>query len=348
MTEVNIIIPARKISNILIKTINLLGNQSLKNFIVTIVLDKKNYIPDLKFKKNIKLIYLPGSKNMSTKRNYAAKKIKSKYLAFLDSDAYPADVNWLKKGIAILKKNKKNDVVISGGPDLSPKKEKLDKKLTGILDKSFLISGFRNYRKNKEKSKFVKQLASCNMFIKRSDYIFFGGMKQHLYTGEDADLCNRVINKNKKIFYHPSIVVFHLNRSFKPYLFQRIDRAHEAAKATKQFFLNFYSNKQKGSYNTRSFRYEFFLNPTLAIYFLIYIINILISKIDFLISSIPIMLFFLAILFESLRINHEPKLIFKIFIKLFITIILQSFANLYFLFFKDNFLKKRYFNPNDK
>ena len=60
------------------------------------------------------------------------------------------------------------------------------------------------------------------------------------------------------------------------------------------------------------------------------------------------MLFFLAILFESLRINHEPKLIFKIFIKLFITIILQSFANLYFLFFKDNFLKKRYFNPNDK
>ena len=44
---------------------------------------------------------------MSTKRNYAAKKIKSKYLAFLDSDAYPADVNWLKKGIAILKKIKK-------------------------------------------------------------------------------------------------------------------------------------------------------------------------------------------------------------------------------------------------
>lgn len=333
MTEINIIIPARKISNILIETINLLGNQSLKNFTVTIVLDKKNYTSGLKFKKNIKLIYLPGNKNMSTKRNYAAKKIKSKYLAFLDSDAYPADVNWLKKGIGILKKNEKNDVVISGGPDLSPKKESLDKKLTGILDKSFLISGLRNYRKNKEKRKFVKQLASCNMFIKRSDYFFFGGMKQHLYTGEDADFCNRVINKNKKIFYDPSIVVFHLNRSFKPYLIQRIDRAHKSAKATKQFFINLFSNKQIGSYNLRSFRYEFFINPTLAIYLLIYILNILIFKFDKLIISIPIIFFFIVILFESFRINKELNLILNVFIKLFLTVILQSIANLYFLFF---------------
>ena len=348
MIEINIIIPARKISNILIKTINILSKQSIRNFIITIVLDKKNYVSDYKFPKNVKLIYLSGTKNMSIKRNYAARKIKSKYLAFLDSDAYPEDINWLKKGITFLKKNEKKNVIICGGPDLSPKKENVDRKLTGILDKSFLISGFRNYRKNKEKSKFVKQLASCNMFIKRSDYIMFGGMKENLYTGEDADLCNRIINKNKKIFYHPSIVVIHLNRPFKSYLFQRIDRSHEAAKATKQFFLNFFINKQKGSYNLRNFRYEFLVNPTLAIYLFIYIFNIFLLRIGILVSSVPIILFFLIILFESFRINKKQNLIFNVFTKLSITVLLQSITNLYFLFFKDNFLKKKYFNPNDE
>tara|TARA_B100002051_G_C16738037_1_gene642484 strand:- start:66 stop:1109 length:1044 start_codon:yes stop_codon:yes gene_type:complete len=347
LIEVNIIIPVRKISTILINTIKNLEKQTFKNFIVTILVDRKHYINNFKLKK-VKVIDLFGSKNMSFKRNYAAKKTKTKYLVFLDSDAYPENKNWLKNGIKFLKKYEKQNVLISGGPDLSPKNESLECKISGILDKSYFISGFRNYRKNKEKSKFVKQLASCNMFISRLNYISLGGMKESLYTGEDADLCNRVIINKKKIFYHPSISVIHLNRPFKAYLIQRIDRAHESARATKDFLSRVIFNNKKGSYNSKSFRYEFLINPMLSIYLIAYMINYNFSFISIFITSFPLFLFLILTFLESTRLTKNIKYFLNIFIKLNITIIVQSFANLYFLFFKDNFLKKKYTNQNDK
>ena len=52
---------------------------------------------------------------------------------FLDSDAYPENKNWLKNGIKFLKKYEKQNVLISGGPDLSPKNESLECKISGIF-----------------------------------------------------------------------------------------------------------------------------------------------------------------------------------------------------------------------
>ena len=348
MKKINIIIPARKISEILISNINILKKQNFDNFLVTIVVDKKNYNKKLNFGRYINIISLNGSKNMSIKRNYAAKKIKSKYLVFLDSDAYPESKNWLKNGVKYLNKYKKNGVIISGGPDLSPKIEQKENALSGILDKSFLISGFRNYRKNKQNSKFVKQLASCNMFIRRSDYLLLGGMDESMFTGEDADLCNRVITKGKKIFYHPSISVFHYNRAFKPYLIQRIDRAHESAKATKQLFSHIFFKNISASYNKKNFRYEFLINPLLAIYLLGCVLNLFLFKINFFVIFFPIILYLSIVLIESIRITPKPIFIVNVFFRLNTTVLLQSFFNLYFLIFKDNFLKKKYFNKNDK
>ena len=99
--KVNIIIPAIRLNNELLKCLKEINKINYSNFFVTIVLDHqiKNKLPKLKYKVN-KLIV--GKINMSKKRNMAVRKFKSKYIAFIDSDACP-NKNWLKLGIKYLK-----------------------------------------------------------------------------------------------------------------------------------------------------------------------------------------------------------------------------------------------------
>ena len=84
--KVNIIIPAIRLNNELLKCLKEINKINYSNFFVTIVLDHqiKNKLPKLKYKVN-KLIV--GKINMSKKRNMAVRKFKSKYIAFIDSDA---------------------------------------------------------------------------------------------------------------------------------------------------------------------------------------------------------------------------------------------------------------------
>ena len=100
----NIIIPAIEINDELIKCLTEINKINFSNFFVSILLDRnyKRKIPKFRYKLN-KLVV--GKINMSKKRNIAAKKFKSEYIAFIDSDAYP-NRNWLKLAIKYLKQKK--------------------------------------------------------------------------------------------------------------------------------------------------------------------------------------------------------------------------------------------------
>ena len=88
MDRVNIIIPAIELNAELLRCLKEINKISYSNFFATIILDhdSKNKLPKFKYKIN-KLIV--GKLNMSKKRNIAAKRFKSKYIYFIDSDAYP-------------------------------------------------------------------------------------------------------------------------------------------------------------------------------------------------------------------------------------------------------------------
>ena len=109
----NIIIPAIELNDELVKSLTEINKINFPNFFVSILLDKKPKIKLPKLKYTVKKIIV-GKINMSKKRNIAAKKFRSEYIAFLDSDAYP-NKNWLKNSIKYLKQ-KRGDVV--GGPSL--------------------------------------------------------------------------------------------------------------------------------------------------------------------------------------------------------------------------------------
>ena len=220
MTEsVNIIIPSVNISDELIKCLKEINKIIYKNFYVTIVLDKegRKKLPKSKFKIN-KLIV--GKINMSKKRNLAAKKFKSKYIAFIDSDAYP-NKKWLFLAIKYLKK-KKGDIV--GGPGIPFSNQKYLEKISYLSKRSFFVTGYLNFRKYKAKSRLCDWLESCNLVMRRDFFLKYRGMDVNRYTGEDKEFFERVRKKNPslRVLYSPDLYVYHRERYFLGFLLQRL------------------------------------------------------------------------------------------------------------------------------
>ena len=168
---------------------------------IYIVSDQK--IIRSKRKKKIKYLSY-GPINMSEKRNRATSFCKEKYIAFIDSDAYPVS-SWLINGINILKRN--NKIGLVSGPDFPFPNQKDWQKIVGMAHKSFWLSGSKTFRKNIRKSFYCKYALGCNMIMKRSTYQKVGGMNNQIYIGEDADFCNR-IRKFYKIWQSPKVKIF--------------------------------------------------------------------------------------------------------------------------------------------
>ena len=216
--RVNIIIPAITINLELLKCLKEINKIRYSNFFVTIVLnhDSKIKIPRFKYKIN-KLI--AGKINMSKKRNDAVKKFKSKYIAFIDSDAYP-NPNWLKYGINYLIK-KKADVV--GGPGIPFPKQNYAEKISYLSKRSYFVTGYLNFRKYKAKQRYCDWLEACNLIMERKFFLKYGGMDNKRYTGEDSEFFQRMKKKfpDLKVFYSPDLFIHHKERRMFGFFLQR-------------------------------------------------------------------------------------------------------------------------------
>lgn len=209
-----IIIPAINLDSLLKKCIKECQKQKNTKVHIYILLDN---LPSKK-KKFKNVTFIKSLKNISEKRNLGLKQTKHKYLAFIDSDAYP-DKFWISKSIEILKKNKNIGLVT--GFDLSYPNEKGSSKLVGYVNQSKFTSGSKSFRKNlQSKSQFVNQASSCNMVMESSFYKKIGGMDENIYVGEDIAFCNKV-TKYKKIFFSNKSIIYHKSRSLVPFIFQR-------------------------------------------------------------------------------------------------------------------------------
>ena len=216
--KINIIIPAIKIDEELLTCLKEINKIKYSNFFVTIVLDYDEYsfLPKFKYKIH-KLIV--GKINMSKKRNLAAKKFKSKYIAFIDSDAYP-NKNWLKLATKYLKL-KKGDVV--GGPSLPFTDQNYSEKICYLSKRSLFVTGYLNFRKYKAKSRLCDWLESCNLVMEKKFFLKYKGMDENRYTGEDKEFFERARRKNPniKVFYTPDLYIHHRERRFFGFLLQR-------------------------------------------------------------------------------------------------------------------------------
>ena len=203
--SVNIIIPAVKIDEEVLKCLVEINKIKYHNFFVTVVLDhtQGKKLPRLRYKIN-KLI--SGKINMSKKRNIAAKKFKSKYIAFIDSDAYP-NKNWLKLAIKYLKQKKGN---IVGGPGIPFPNQNYLEKICYFSKRSYFVTGYLNFRKYKASKRLCDWLESCNLVMEKFFFLKYGGMDVNRYTGEDKEFFERVKKKNLNLKFIIALIYLYI------------------------------------------------------------------------------------------------------------------------------------------
>ena len=202
----SIIIPVRKINPYLRETLEKLKIQSLKNFEILIITDK-----------------VSGSANPAEKRNLGAKMAKGQYLTFLDDDSYPSK-NYFKNIYKIVTKHP--DFAGICGPCLTPPKDNFYQQASGLVWSSWLGSGGAgNFRNNIKSPRFVDDFPSVNLTVKKEYFDSIGGFNTSYWPGEDTILCLDITKKiKKKIYYHPSVIVYHHRRPVIKAHLQQITR----------------------------------------------------------------------------------------------------------------------------
>ena len=216
--KVNIVIPAVELNDELLKCLREINKINYTNFFATIVLDYKSNqkLPKLKYKVKELIV---GKINMAKKRNIAVKKFTSKYIAFIDSDAYP-NKNWLKLAIRYLK-NKSCHVV--GGPGIPFPNQSATEKICYYSKRSYFVTGYLNFRKYKAKKRYCDWLEACNLIMERKFFLKYGGMDNKRYTGEDSEFFQRMKKKSSdlKVFYSPDLFIHHKERRMFGFFLQR-------------------------------------------------------------------------------------------------------------------------------
>lgn len=302
MIKFNIIIPSITIDNRLLRCLNGVEKLEYNNFFVTLVLDNTKGANKLKkFKFKINTLVMKNI-NMSEKRNFAAKKFKSDFLAFIDSDASPC-VNWLSKAS---KKIKSKKLKVIGGPNLPFKDQTFWEKIAYYCKRSFFVTGHYNFINYKSNSRYCKFLHSSNFIIEKKLYNSVGGMDEKIYIGEDHDLFFRLNKRYNelRIYFFEDIFVYHEDREFKFFLMQRFC-----------YGLNVFTSK-----NTFTKR----LLATIPFTVIILTILILFK------FEITLFTIFSALILVSLIIFSEINLYIKNYITSLITVICIYLSNLFY------------------
>ena len=164
-----------------------------KNIKIIICLNKINL--KKKKEKNVKFIKTKAI-SIGEKRNIAVNNCKSKYMAFLDSDAYPGK-DWIESTFKFLKK-KKNFII--AGPHIDPIEQNDTEKLIGLIKKSFLITMKPKLQKgNSEKEQYVSFLPSVNWILSKKIFNSLNQMNSKILRNEDWDFVHRMKKKNFKL-----------------------------------------------------------------------------------------------------------------------------------------------------
>lgn len=236
--------------------------------------------------KNLKFI-VTKSRGIGKKRNIAVKYCKTKYLAFLDSDAYPKK-GWVESSYSLIK-NK--NIGIIGGPHIDPPNQNIEEKLIGKVKLSHIITMNVNMQKKiSTKGQFVSFLPSCNWILSKKLFKKLNQMDNKMLRNEDWDFVyNKMIPNNYKVFYSPKTVIYHENKKFSDFVLKR-------------FRYGFYMWPILLKFNLFNL---YFLIPLLFLIFLISFPLIFFNSLYFYFYFTILLIYFLTIIVETLRLSSN-------------------------------------------
>ncbi len=241
--------------------------------------------------KNIKFIVTKTS-SIAEKRNISVNKCKSKYIIFLDSDAYP-NKNWIESTFKFFKK-KKNCII--AGPHVDPPNQNENQEVIGLIKKSFLITMKPEFQKdNNKKAQYISFIPSANWFLERKFFNSLGQMDPKLLRNEDWDFVYRMKKKNYKLFYSPKTLVFHGNSTIKHFIKKRYIYGYHMWPILKQMNIE---------------NYYFFLPLLFALFLLSFPLGFVFKIYSTLYASV-LSFYFIVVFIETLRLCKKFKNFFK-------------------------------------
>jgi hypothetical protein len=218
--EVSIVIASYNTREVTLKCLRAIASDASLPVTEIIVIDNASKDGPAEAIKNEfpKVIFIQNTTNrgLAAADNQGLEKAKGKYLVLLNSDAF-VQMGSIRKLANFLTENKDTGVVVprllnqdgSVQPSCFPE--------IGVIStfKAYWL-GQRNlvekYYPRSNSPSAIKAAVSATMMIRRNLIIELGGMDEQFFLYfDDLDLCRRVRQKGKKIFYLPSASVTHLH-----------------------------------------------------------------------------------------------------------------------------------------
>jgi len=188
------------------------------NYRIVLMPDEDFCLPALLLHKHLRVIPT-GPQTIAEKRNIGIREETADVYAFIDSDAFPR-FDWLCNGLIVLQNNPAIGAV--GGPNLCPPQDSYMRRMDGNALKSYLVSGSGAFRKSDKANRYCIDLPTCNLLVRQATLSRTGLFNPHLKTGEDMDLCCRIISSGQHIYFCRDVLVYHHNRPlFAPFFLQR-------------------------------------------------------------------------------------------------------------------------------
>lgn len=209
---VSIIIPSRNIDYLLELCIEKIRElyKEVKIFLVLNEINKTINDKNIEIIKTDKLF-------MSAMRNLGAKKATTKYIAFIDSDAYPAE-NWLESAVAFLENNK--DYAVATGMQLNPPTDNFQQICVRKVRYNHLFTHkeWKILVDENAKEQDCTEFSTANAVISIKTYNKLKGLNDNIYIGEDNEFSNRLVDNGYKIRFIPETKIYHRECNIFSYL----------------------------------------------------------------------------------------------------------------------------------
>ena len=163
---------------------------------------------EARFEGEVKIV-ATGKVKPAAKRNQGVKLAHGSIIAFIDSDAVPAE-GWLVNSCRYLEDPNAGCV---GGPNVNPPDDSYLQKASGDVYATYLAMGKFYIRYRAAEPQDAPELPSCNLIVRRETFEKVGGFDESILTGEDAKLCFQIRALGQRVLYRPDVVVFHHRRS---------------------------------------------------------------------------------------------------------------------------------------
>jgi glycosyltransferase involved in cell wall biosynthesis len=191
---ISIIVPCYNESQFLPKLLDSFEKLDVdKNFFELIIVDNgsDDNSVEIASNKGVKVLLKPNA-NISAVRNFGVQHAKGKLIAFLDADCLPTN-EWLHNSLQYIDTS---EIGLFGSIPQSP------------ADSTWVERAWHEI--NIEGTRDVGFICTANMFIKRTVFDEVKGFNENLVTGEDYDLCQRVLSAGYRVVYNSTLSVIHL------------------------------------------------------------------------------------------------------------------------------------------